>query len=183
MKYAIVVILALMSCFAYAQDISGHACTPAEINCDVQRNKSFEVVKSRLTGKQSFIIKDSCYCFNRVVDTMGLDRVIYYPAYILSKEEVAKVETSLLEQLGASTGKLRTLYRKYYRQYKAYRTADNTIRIKVLFSTRKFLRKNESFRFQSVQPLVINSSRHPFFSCEVSMVPGATVQLITINEL
>jgi hypothetical protein len=119
MRCAGVIILSLLSCFAHAQDSSDVACTPAGISCDVQTNKAFEVVKSRPAGKQSFIIKDSCYCFNRVVDTVDMYRAFHHPAYILSKEEVKKVETFLLSQPGAGTGKQVTKQsREFFRKMK-----------------------------------------------------------------
>lgn len=175
--------LALLSCFAHAQDSSSLACAQALKNCDVQKNRSYEVVKSGLARKQSFILQDSCYCFNRIVDTVDMYRAYYHPAYILSREEVAKLETFLLSQPGAFSAKLRTLYRKYYRQYKAYRAPDNSVRVYVLFCTGRFLRKNKSFRFQSVWPMDINASRHPFFSCHISMAPGAAVKVMAIYDL
>jgi hypothetical protein len=142
------------------------------INYNSQENKNFLEIKQSNFCLPAFVIQDTCYFENRFIETAKEGVITYHPAYLLTKEEVLKVELYISGELKSknmqiSNKESKALLKNYYRQYIAYVNAQNEIEINIYFCTKKFLANHTSFKYRYLSPLIINSANNNIYSGKV----------------
>lgn len=147
------------------------------ISYDSQSNKNYMEINKSGFCKPAFVIQDTCFYQNRFIEKANQGIIEYHSAYLLTKDDALKVEKYLYGQLKLNNKSLikaeaKSLRKKYYRQYVAFKNTQNEIEINVFFCSKKFLSEHLSFKYLYLSPLVINSTTENIYSCKVIVSMG-----------
>jgi hypothetical protein len=145
------------------------------INYHTQQNKEYITIAGSDFHKPAFLIQDSCFYQNRFIAKANQGLTEYYPAYILSTNDIHKTEEYMYKELSASRvnnltrKENKALIKNYFRQYVASIKSGNEIEVSVFFCGKNFLSKYESFKYTYLSPLIVNSANQSIYSCKLSV--------------
>lgn len=144
------------------------------ISYDNQANKNYIEIKQDDFCQSAFVIQDICFYQNRFIEKANQGVIQYHPAYLLTKDDVFKVEKYLYEQLklghkGLTKKEAKSLQKNYHRQYVAFTNPQNEIEINVFFCSKKFLSEHLSFKYLYLSPLIISSANESIYSSKVTV--------------
>lgn len=173
MKYFIILCF-FISGTLRAQQINTAGCD--SISYDKQSNKRYIEIKQKQSDfcQSAFVIQDTCFHQNRFIAKANQGMIEYYPAYLLTKNEILKIEKYLYDQLASETKGLtkeeaKSLQKRYHRQYVAFINPQNEIEINTFFCSKKFLQGYLSFKYLYLSPLIISSVKENIYSCKVKV--------------
>lgn len=155
-----------------AQKVNRTECD--SISYDIQVNKNYiEIIQDDFC-QSAFVIQDTCFYQNRFIEKANQGFIQYHPAYLLTKDDVLKIEKYLYEQIKIGHKDLtkkeaKSLKKNYHRQYVAFTNPQNEIEINVFFCSKKFLSKHLWFKYLYLSPLIISGTNESIYSSKVTV--------------